>query len=51
MDTENTKEQNLRDSMYGRMHLSAQNEPIARQYLNMEMRRTPRCLQSWRGRI
>ena len=36
MDTENTKEQNLRDSMYGRMHLSAQNEPIARQYLNME---------------
>lgn len=36
MDTENTKEQNLRDSMYGRMHLSAQNEPIAWQYLNME---------------
>lgn len=36
MDTENTKEQNLRDSMYGRMNLSAQNAPIARQYLNME---------------
>ena len=36
MDTDNTKEQRIRESMYGRMHLNAHNEPIARQYLNME---------------
>ncbi|MDE6365692.1 MAG: DUF4132 domain-containing protein [Lachnospiraceae bacterium] len=44
MDTENTKEQNLRDSMYSRMHLNAQNEQIARAYLNMEHEEDPALL-------
>lgn len=44
MVTDNSKEQKLRDSMFGRMHLSGENERIARQYLDMEHEENPALL-------
>lgn len=36
MVSNNTKENDMRESMFGRMHLTAENELIARKYLDME---------------
>ncbi|MDE7416468.1 MAG: DUF4132 domain-containing protein [Lachnospiraceae bacterium] len=45
MVSNNTKENNLRESMFGRMHLTAKNEPIARQYLDMDNEENPALLE------
>ncbi|MDE6054096.1 MAG: hypothetical protein K2G55_10110, partial [Lachnospiraceae bacterium] len=45
MVSNDTKENNLRESMFGRMHLTAKNEPIARQYLNMDNEENPALLE------
>lgn len=44
LEMENTKEKNLRDSMYGRMHLNARNRRMAKEYLNMENEEDPSLL-------
>lgn len=44
MVSDNTKEHNLRESMFGRMHLTAENELIARKYLDMENEEDPALL-------
>lgn len=41
----NIKEDNLRRSMFGRMHLTAENETIARQYLDMAGEENPALLR------
>ncbi|MDE6219172.1 MAG: DUF4132 domain-containing protein [Lachnospiraceae bacterium] len=40
-----TKENNLRESMLGRMRLTAENERIARQYLDMDSEENPALLE------
>ena len=45
MVSNNTKENDLRESMFGRMHLTAKNEPIARQYLDMDNEEDPALLE------
>lgn len=44
LEMENTKEKNLRDSMYGRMHLNARNKRVAKEYLNMDNEEDPSLL-------
>lgn len=44
LEMENTKEKNLRDSMYGRMHLNARNMRVAKEYLNMDNEEDPSLL-------
>lgn len=44
MVSDNTKENNMRESMFGRMHLTAENELIARKYLDMENEEDPALL-------
>lgn len=41
MVTDNTRENNMREAMFGRMHLSDENEKLARQYLDMEKEENP----------
>lgn len=45
MVSNNTKENNLRNSMFGRMHLTAENELVARQYLDMDSEENPVLLK------
>ncbi|MDE6621882.1 MAG: DUF4132 domain-containing protein [Lachnospiraceae bacterium] len=45
MVSNNTKEDNLRESMFGRMHLTAENKPIAQQYLDMNSQENPALLE------
>lgn len=44
MVSDNTKENNMRESMFGRMHLTTENELIARKYLDMENEEDPALL-------
>ena len=45
MVSNNAKEDKQRESMFGRMHLTAKNEPIARQYLDMDNEEDPSLLE------